>query len=219
MSIYQPLSPPYYTQPTLTVAQALLGKIVVRRLGNTTLAGKIVETEGYIASIDAACHAYTGQTPRNRSMFAGAGTVYVYVSYGMHMMLNIVTEPAGIAAAVLIRALEPVEGIETMRRHRFPPLTLGKNTPSLTAIANGPGNLTKAFGIDRRSDGVSLPSPDFFIADAEPVSGITVTTRVGITKGIELPWRYLITGNRFVSKGKPSGSMVLKVGADAAASG
>ncbi|MBC8043376.1 MAG: DNA-3-methyladenine glycosylase [Rhizobacter sp.] len=210
MITFKKLSPSFYRQPTLDVAKALLGKILVRSIEGGQIAGRIVETEGYIAATDAACHAYRGETARNRSMFGPAGTAYIYRSYGIHWMLNIVTEPEGEAGAVLLRALEPLETLEqnlhTLRRNRANANRALEKKLTVVQLANGPGNLTKAFAIDRRLDGVSLQSDELFIATAPEVSAtdVVVTTRVGITQGRALPWRYFIKANPFVSKGRPS---------------
>jgi len=202
------LPPSFYEQPTFSVATALLGKILVRRLvlpeRTVVLKGKIVETEAYLAHPrygDESCHAYRGKTERNAAMFGDAGTVYVYFTYGNHFMLNIVTEPKGEAAAVLIRALEPLTELDFIQSRR--------NKASITELTNGPGKLTQAFQIDRALNGISLQSNVLYVEDAPPIppDAIGVSTRIGITKGVDLPWRYFIKGNPFVSKGKPSGHL------------
>lgn len=202
------LPPSFYEQPTFSVATALLGKILVRRLvlpeRTVVLKGKIVETEAYLAHpryADESCHAYRGKTERNAAMFGEPGTVYVYFTYGNHFMLNIVTEPKGEAAAVLIRAIEPLTELDFIHSRR--------NKASITELTNGPGKLTQAFQIDRALNGISLQSSVLYVEDAPPVTpdAIGVSTRIGITKGIDLPWRYFIKGNPFVSKGKPSGHL------------
>ncbi len=199
------LQPSFYERPTLSVATALLGKVLVRRIQlpkrDVILKGKIVETEAYLAHPrygDESCHAYRGMTARNKAMFGEAGTVYVYFTYGNHFMLNIVTEPKGEAAAVLIRALEPLSELDFLYAHRKVARTID--------LTNGPGKLTQAFQIDRTLNGMSLQSDLLYIEDAQPISPseIRTSSRVGITKGIHLPWRYFIAGNPFVSKGKPS---------------
>ncbi len=203
------LPPSFYQQPTLLVATSLLGKILVRRLALPerilTLKGRIVETEAYLADPrygDESCHAYRGMTARNKAMFGEPGTVYVYFTYGNHFMLNIVTEPKGEAAAVLIRALEPLTELDFIQSCR--------NTKIVTELTNGPGKLTQAFQIDRTLNGISLQSDVLYVEDAPPVSpdAIGISTRIGITKGVDLPWRYFIKGNPFVSKGKPSGHLL-----------
>ncbi len=188
----------FYEQPTLEVAQALLGQLLVRKVGEKIMIGKIVETEGYIAKIDAACHAYRGITERNRVMFGAAGHAYVYFAYGNHFMLNVVTEPEGEAAAVLIRALEPIAGIEVMQSFR--------PVKRLVDLLSGPGKLTQAMNITRALNGQSFQSDELFIAHGEnvPKKCIGISARVGITQARDLPWRYFIKDNPFVSKGKPS---------------
>lgn len=198
------LPPSFYEHPTLSVATALLGKVLVRRIQlperEVILKGKIVETEAYLADPlygDESCHAYRGMTERNKAMFGEAGTVYVYFTYGNHFMLNIVTEPKGEAAAVLIRALEPLCELDFLYRRR--PVS------KVTDLTNGPGKLTQAFQIDLTLNGISLQSDVLYIEDAPPIppQHICTTTRIGITKGTHLPWRYFIAGNPFVSKAKP----------------
>ncbi|MDW8466657.1 MAG: DNA-3-methyladenine glycosylase [Chloroherpetonaceae bacterium] len=198
---WQKLPPTFYAAPTLEVAQALLGKYLVRRVGKTFMVGKIVETEGYIAAIDAACHAYRGMTERNRVMFGAAGHAYVYFAYGNHFMLNVVTEPEGEAAAVLIQALEPIEGIDAMKTFR--------PVEKLTDLLSGPGKLTQAMNITRSLNGMSFQSDELFVAEGEAVEPhqIGISTRIGISQAQDLPWRYFIKGNPFVSKGKPSASV------------
>src|SRR5207237_8693547 len=128
------LSPAFYQQSTLEVAKSLLGKVLVRRLNGKNLAGKIVETEAYIGPEDLACHASKGKTPRTAIMFQNGGCAYVYMIYGFYFCLNAVTEAEGYPAAVLIRAVEPLEPIASMRR-------LGKNPCTVSALHSGPGRL------------------------------------------------------------------------------
>ena len=152
-------------------------------------AGVIVETEAYRPE-DPACHAYKGPTMRNRNIFGPPGIAYVYLSYGIHHLLNVVCEPAGVGSAVLIRALRPVEGDALMQRRR------GR----IEDLCNGPGRLTQALGVDLSYDGMDLTSGDLTISEGEtPTGEIVSTTRIGITRGAELPWRYLIEGERDVS--------------------
>lgn len=199
------LPPSFYERPTLSVARALLGKVLVRRLQlanrEVVLKGKIVETEAYLAHPrygDESCHAYRGMTERNKAMFGEPGTVYVYFTYGNHFMLNVVTEPKGEAAAVLIRALEPLSEFDFLYTRR--------NVTKKIDLTNGPGKFTQAFQIDRSLNGISLQSEMLYIEDAPPIlpTSVCTTSRIGITKGIHLPWRYFINGNPFVSKGTPS---------------
>jgi DNA-3-methyladenine glycosylase len=151
--------------------------------------GVIVETEAYRPE-DPACHAYNGPTMRNRNIFAGPGIAYVYVSYGIHHLLNVVCEGEGVGSAVLIRALRPVDGTELMRMRRARPQDL----------CNGPGRLTQALGVGIELDGLDLTNgPLSIVAAPEPEGEIVATTRIGISRGVELPWRYLILDEKNVS--------------------
>jgi DNA-3-methyladenine glycosylase len=194
----------FYSLPTLDLARQLLGKVLVTVGGESTVtAGLIVETEGYIAENDPACHAFSGITKRNAVMWGEPGHAYIYFTYGNHWMINVVSEPDGVAAAVLIRALEPIAGLPLMRLRRN--LELLKGTPQDRQLANGPGKLCKALGVDSALNGANLQSEHLFMADAPdgwclPPFDIVETTRIGITKGVEFPWRYYVKGNRFVSK-------------------
>ena len=148
-----------------------------------------METEAYRPE-DPACHAYKGLTMRNRNIFGPPGVAYVYLSYGTHKLLNVVCEAEGVGSAVLIRALRPVEGEVLMRRRR------GR----LENLCNGPGRLTQALGIDLSYDGQDLTSGSLIISSAAaPPEDIVETTRIGITRGTDLPWRYLIDGDEHVS--------------------
>jgi DNA-3-methyladenine glycosylase len=187
---------------TLELARFLIGKIVVHELPEGRLSGRIVEAEGYPPG-DPAGHHFRGPTPRNHSLFLRHGHVYVYFNYGMHFMLNISSERAGVGGGVLIRALEPLEGIELMQRHR-------KST-SLLDLTRGPGRLASALGIDRRLDGLDLfsrgplwlgvRSPDKRAGEAraEEPPAVDVTVRIGITRAAEKLFRYYERGNPFVS--------------------
>jgi DNA-3-methyladenine glycosylase len=182
--------------PTLEAARSLIGAILVHETPRGRLSGRIVETEAYVTPDDGACHAYRGKTPRNRVMFGPPGNAYVYFSYGMHYMLNVVTEQAGIAAAVLIRALEPLEGTEIMAARRGLEGTAAK----ISNLTNGPGRLCQALGINLSLNGIALTAPPLYIApsngDALP---IVQTTRIGITRSVELPYRFYLRGNLHVS--------------------
>ena len=149
----------------------------------------IVETEAYRPE-DPACHAYKGPTMRNRNIFGPPGIAYVYLSYGTHKLLNVVCEPEGVGSAVLIRALRPLDGEDLMERRR------GRARD----LCNGPGRLTQALGVDLDYDGQDLTSGSLIISDGvAPPEGIVETTRIGITRGTDLPWRYLIDGDEHVS--------------------
>ena len=188
----------FYYQPTLQVAQGLLGQQLVRVVGRQRLSGRIVETEAYIGEADRACHASRGRTPRTEVMYGRPGHAYVYFIYGMHHCFNVVTEEEGFPAAVLIRALEPMEGLEWMRRHRP-----GRPDDQLT---NGPGKLCAALAIDRTLNGVDLcTSRVFFIEEGRTVADEEVATspRIGIRSdevARSRPWRFYIRDNLCVSR-------------------
>ena len=192
-----PIPREFYLQDTRAAAQALLGQVIVRRLPTgETLSGIIVETEAYLTD-DPACHAYRGQTPRNSAMFGPPGHAYVYFTYGLHMMLNLVCAPEGTAEAVLIRALEPVAGVETMRQNRG-------GIRETRQLTNGPGKLAQALALTRLAhNGVDVTDPASELValpqDYPPFETVTAT-RIGITRGVDLPWRYYVAGNPYVSR-------------------
>lgn len=181
----------FYQRPTVDVARDLLGKVVVH--GPTS--GIIVETEAYIGGDDLASHSAAGITNRTRVIFGPPGHAYVYLSYGIHECLNIVAETDKVPGAVLIRALEPLEGIEVMRRRR-PKARTDRD------LTSGPGKLTLALAITRAHNGVDVTRGDLIVrAPAFPHPfEIEVTKRIGITKCPDLPLRFTIAGNRFVSR-------------------
>jgi DNA-3-methyladenine glycosylase len=181
----------FYERGTVVVARDLLGKVLVH--GET--AGIIVETEAYLGGDDLASHSAVGITNRTRVIFGPAGHAYVYLSYGMHDCMNIVAEKAGVPGAVLIRALEPIEGLDVMRRRR-PKARTDRD------LASGPGKLTQALAITRRQTGVDMTRGDLVVVDrpGEHLFQIAVTPRIGITKCADLPLRFFIEGNRFVSR-------------------
>jgi DNA-3-methyladenine glycosylase len=195
----------FYLRPTLTVAKELLGKYLIRKIGDRTLVGKIVEVEAYLGENDPASHAYRGKTKRNEVMFLKGGHLYVYFTYGMHFCSNIVTEDEGKGRAVLLRAIEPIEGIDKMKKNRKIKIT-GTTNPedkkSIKELANGPAKLCQAFELARKENGTDLLGNEIYISDggAEINSTIITTTRIGITTGVEKKWRYYIKGNSFVSK-------------------
>jgi DNA-3-methyladenine glycosylase len=172
----------------LEVAPALLGCIVEFE----GCAGRIVETEAYHMT-EAACHAYVGLTARTSVLYRAPGTAYVYRSYGIHALLNAVCEGEGVGAAVLIRALEPLEGLDAMRARR-----------GAGELCNGPGKLTQAMGIELTENDTSLVDGPIFIRPGEPLEYVT-GPRIGITKAAELPWRFCALGSRDVSKPWPPG--------------
>ena len=190
------LARPFYEQSTVEVARQLLGKYLVRVQADGVMAGMILETEAYVGVEDKASHASRGRTPRNGVMFGPAGFAYVYMIYGMHHCLNIVTEQEDYPAAVLIRAVEPCEGIELMRRRRR--LQDGRR------LTNGPGKVCQAFEIDRRLNGLDACGETLFIEDrgSGPVD-IVATTRVGVEYAgpwKDMPWRFYIACHPGVSK-------------------
>jgi DNA-3-methyladenine glycosylase len=173
------------------VAPLLLGSQIVRDFDGRRLVGKIVETEAYDQS-DAASHSYRGRTPRTEIMFGSPGRAYIYFTYGMHYCLNIVTGRKGYGCAVLIRALEPIEGLHIMRINRG-------RTDQLT---NGPAKLCQALGINSALNGHNLRIPPLVLrlGTQSPGEEIVQTTRVGISKAVDKPWRFYIKNNPFVSK-------------------
>jgi DNA-3-methyladenine glycosylase len=192
------LPPEFYARPVLAVAPDLLGCTVE----HDGTAGVIVETEAYHDS-EPACHAFVGLTPRTETLFGRPGVAYVYRSYGIHAMLNAVCEPEGVGAAVLIRALEPLSGLETMRarRSRDPLLP-----PRDRDLCSGPGKLTQALGISLGDNGSDLAGGTIRIAPRgegwlDPP--VVQSTRVGITRAVELPWRFSVLANPYVSRPLP----------------
>ena len=181
----------FYARKTIDVARDLLGKILVHR----ETSGRIVETEAYLGATDLAAHSARGLTPRTRVIFGPPGHAYVYFIYGMYECLNLVAEPDGQPGCVLIRALEPVAGIETMQRRR-------SAAHKLHELASGPGRLTLALAITRAQNGVDVTRGDLTVRTApapEPFE-IEVTPRIGIRHCADWPLRYIIKGNPFVSR-------------------
>jgi DNA-3-methyladenine glycosylase len=201
----------FYARPVLEVARDLIGCVV----DHEGLSGVIVETEAYHES-EPACHAFIGVTPRTRVLFGEPGTAYVYRSYGIHALLNAVCEPEGVGAAVLIRALEPLVGVEEMRGRRA--------RTREHDLCSGPGKLTQALGVELSQNGTSLvcgpvtirPRNDALagcdalvgcdaLAESEPVGAplVIASPRIGISKAVELPWRFSLAGNPHVSRPRP----------------
>lgn len=158
--------------------------------------GPIVEVEAYDPS-DPASHGYRGPTPRNLVMFGPPGHAYVYRSYGIHWCLNFVCEGEGVAAAVLVRALEPTEGVARMQERR--------RVDNARLLAAGPGRLCEALGVAKEHDGLPLDRPPFALLPRESTPEIVTAPRIGITRAADLPWRYLLAGSRFVSRPAPRG--------------
>ena len=189
----------FFVRDTLRVARELLGQRLVRAWAGQRIAGRIVEAEAYIGQDDAACHASRGRTARNAVMFGPAGHAYVYLIYGMHYCFNIVTEVDGFAAAVLVRALQPIESLEVMRSRRP-----GRSDGELT---NGPAKLCSALVIDRALNGADLVTGDeLWVEEDDPVPEAWVSTgvRVGVrgdTRALTVPWRFWVRDNPYVSRG------------------
>jgi DNA-3-methyladenine glycosylase len=179
-------------EDTITLARFLIGKVVVHETPAGRLSGRIVETEAYPPG-DPAGHHFRGPTPRIRSMYLSQGHAYIFFNYGAHFMLNVVSEPEGTAAAILIRAVEPLDGIELMQQNR--------NTTRLLDLTRGPGRLAAAFRIDRRHDGVDLCAPgNLWLGVTGRAAGpIGKTVRIGISRAANLPLRFYERGNPFVS--------------------
>ena len=194
------LEPAFYARPTLEVARDLVGKLLVHAAPAGTAAGVIVEVEAYIGESDPACHAAAGFTRRNAPLYGPPGRAYVYVNYGLHHLVNAVTEVEGAPAAVLIRALEPVEGLNLMRRRRARTARPGQAPPPDVALCRGPGNLTAALGITLAENRVDLCSDRLFIEDRGlPPPKLAWGPRIGITVGADRPWRCHAAGNLHVS--------------------
>jgi DNA-3-methyladenine glycosylase len=195
----------FYLRHSPLVAKEILGAYLHRIINGIELIGKIVETEAYGVG-DAACHAFRGKTSRNAIMFDEGGFSYIYFTYGMHFCFNISTNVAGIAEAVLIRAVEPIAGIEQMRSMR-PKAHIDRE------LTSGPGRLCQAFGLTREQNAMDLvESDELFITRGKPddrSSGVSanligVSTRIGINVAQEFPWRFFIKENEYVSRAKPS---------------
>ncbi len=208
----------FYTRRTLTVAKELLGKIYVRKIGSNYLTGMIVETEAYLFN-DPACHAFRGMTERNKVMFNEGGFLYVYFTYGMHYCANVVTFKEGLGEAVLIRAVQPINGIEAMMKNRFPDVgkikfrvnrhlppkrwRTSKGDGQLKNLTNGPAKFAQAFHLTKSQSGIDLCGKEIFIiveGETIPKSKIAATTRIGISEAKEKKWRFYIKGNAWVSR-------------------
>jgi DNA-3-methyladenine glycosylase len=189
----------FYDRPTLVVARALIGKVLVHETPDGLASGVIVEAEAYIGESDAACHAAPGPTRRNAPLYGPPGIAYVYLNYGIHYLVNAVTESDGHPAAVLIRALEPKAGIALMQRRRAA-RRRGGGEIAVENLCRGPGNLTRALGIDLRQNQFDLTCSALRIEDqGERRRRIAWTRRVGINVGVEHEWRVYATDSESVS--------------------
>jgi DNA-3-methyladenine glycosylase len=190
----------FYARPTLEVARDLIGKVLVHVTPAGVAAGAIVEAEAYIGEADAACHAAPGRTRRNQPLYGEPGFAYVYLNYGIHYLVNAVTEPKGSPAAVLIRALQPVQGVALMRRRR----ARSANRPAADfqdhELCRGPGNLTRALGISLAHNTLDLTGSRLFIEDRGLQAGrLAWSRRIGIRVAVEREWRCYVAGHAAVS--------------------
>ncbi len=194
---YVSLSLNFFQHDTITIAKSLIGIILVHESKEGVTAGRIVETEAYLSNNDPACHAARGKNKKNEAMFDKAGTGYVYLIYGTNYCFNVVTEKAGVGEAVLIRALEPIKGIELMQKRRSP-------KEKMKELTNGPGKLCQAMGITKEHDKADLLSPPLYLAADSfhevQTKDITTSTRIGISKGKDKLLRFYMTGNYYVSR-------------------
>lgn len=192
-----PLESSFYRRDTVSVARALLGHLLCRESAAGLAAGIIVETEAYLSRDDPACHASRGRTRRNAPMFGPPGQAYIYFIYGNHYCFNVVTAPAGVGEAVLVRALKPVDGLELMRRRR------GKGR-SLAELANGPGKLCQALAIDQTLNEHDLRRPPLWISAGREVDAEAVISapRIGISRAMDKLLRFYIKDNQYVSRRK-----------------
>lgn len=189
---YITLDRAFFARNTVEVARDLLGCKLVHRCPEGVTAGLIVETEAYLQG-DPACHANRGMTPRNRPMFGPPGIAYVYFIYGLYYCFNVVTASKGVGEAVLVRALEPVTGLDLMRQRR------GRS--KVSDLCSGPARLAQAMGIGREQNEADLMGSNLFVAGPRLwPRDITTTTRIGINLGKDLPLRYYVSGNSFISK-------------------
>jgi DNA-3-methyladenine glycosylase len=202
--IYIPLNRSFYLDNTTQVAKNLLGKILVKKSGKMLLTGKIVETEAYMGDHDPACHAYRKITKRSRTLYKTGGTIYVYFVYGNYYCFNIVTEEEGKGCAVLIRALEPIDGIEYMKENR------GK-VKNIYELTNGPSKLCLAFDIESEMNDKDITGRSFFISNPlmENKFEIAVSKRIGLNTGEEFMYRFFIKNNPFVTKHKFNKDIIL----------
>lgn len=189
----KPVKRAFFNKSTLETARDLLGCYLVSKSKDGEIIGKIAETEAYLKD-DPAAHSFAGKTKRNEVMFGPSGRAYVYFTYGMHYCFNVVTEKEGKGEAVLIRALEPIEGLELMKKRR--------KTADKRNLCSGPAKLTQALGITKEHNGIDLMGGELQLCLGEKINreNIIQTTRIGISKGENLPYRFFIKDNPFVSR-------------------
>jgi len=190
----------FYIRNLLTVAKELLGKIFVKIENGKYYSGKIVEVEAYDGAIDEAAHSYRGKTKRNSIMFEQGGFLYVYFTYGAHFCCNVVTGKEGNGTAVLIRAIEPVDGVDLMIKNRFRRDLI--NDKEKYKLTSGPGKVCEAFEISRQHYGQDLTGNMIYILDQPKImpGNIIATTRVGISRSVDLLWRFYIKDNPYISR-------------------
>lgn len=188
----------FYARPALEVAPELLGKILCRRKRGAITSGRIVEVEAYLGKADPASHAFRGPTDRNRAMFGPPGRAYVYFSYGNHHCMNVVTGEEGVAMAVLIRALEPVDGIRIMKRRR--------RRDRIIDLTSGPGKLTQALSIGADDYGRDLTREPLWICEDGGRTEVVRTPRIGISRAVDLPYRFAVPGSPCLSRPVRSGA-------------
>lgn len=190
----------FYLQPVLTVAKELLGKVIVKQEGDKILSGRIVEVEAYDGKIDQASHSYNGKTKRNEVMFNEGGYFYVYLTYGVHHCCNVVTGKKDSGEAVLIRAVEPIDGIEIIANRRFGKKNISQK--EMFNLTSGPGKVCQAFGFNKTYSGLELNGDEVFLINQKKLSDNKIGTskRIGISKSIDLPWRFFEIGNPYLSR-------------------
>lgn len=194
MQYSNPLPREFYEVPALELAKKLLGRLLVSRIDDEFTSGLIVETEAYLSSNDPASHAARGKTPRTAVQWGPPGVTYVYLIYGMYHCMNIVSDPEGTAGCVLLRAVEPIHGIARMQRRR-------PRAKTHVQLSNGPGKLTAALGVNRQHNAIDLTQEVLSICDYEEQRNFDVcrSSRIGLTEGLELPYRYYVQDNPYVS--------------------
>jgi DNA-3-methyladenine glycosylase len=187
----------FFSRDPVIVARDLLGRILFYRTPDGLLAGRIVETEAYTGEADPASHAFRGRTTRNAVMFGAAGHAYVYFSYGVHYCLNVTAEAPGVAGAVLLRALEPLAGMEIMRRR-------GNQGPEVRLLS-GPGKIGRGFGLTLKDNGRDFTRGPLSLAEGTPVPKheVAISRRIGISRAVDLPYRFSVIGSRSVSGRAP----------------